>query len=319
MVKLTKLQRDEQRAVRLQEIETNLRALSADQRRTLIEDLIGDFFVDARATLVKWSKITGQSAQIDTGYIAQHLASMVLQTPGQGFKGKGVDLVDGSEVKSASIVSGVDRPRWNHNMGTVGDDHKREANGTKTKGFVYLNETPFIFYVLFDRVHDAVGVPTSRLRVRCWCVNARADKAWRFLFSRYLQTREGNTYNLQLHPPVGYDDSIVVNELGNLDMANSLVLDVHFQLPTLGKKVHADWQVAKLEIPRDFDSGCVALAYVSGGRPSRLENELEGSTNLENLQLGFQEMDTPATASVTGIPAAVFDASKLDELLDPEE
>lgn len=319
MVKLTKLQRDEQRAARLQAIETNLRVLSAGQRRTLIEDLISDFFVDARATLVKWSKITGQSAQIDTGYIAQHLASMVLQTPGQGFKGKGVDLVDGSEVKSASIVSGVDRPRWNHNMGTVGDDRKREASGTKTKGFVYLNETPFLFYVLFDRVHDEVGVPTSRLRVRCWCVNAGIDEAWRYLFSRYLETREGNTYNLQLHPPVGYDDSIVVNELGNLDMANCLVLDVRFQLPSLGEKVHADWQVAKLDIPRDFDSACVERPYIPGGRPSRLEDGLEGLTNLENLQLGFQEVDTPTPASEAGIPVAVADASGLDELPDPEE
>lgn len=268
MAKMTKDERNKQRAAWLNEIEARLRALSADERRVLIEELIADFFVDARATLVKWSEVTGQSAQIDTGYIAQHLASLVLQTPGQGFKGKGVDLGDGSEVKSASIVSGVDRPRWNHSMGTAADDQKREAKKTETKGCVYLNKTPFIFYVLFDRVHDGAGAPTSRLRVRGWCINARTDKAWRSLVERYLQAREGGTYNLQLHPPVGYDDSIVVNELGNLDMAHAVVLDVRFELPAQGRKIEADWQVERFDIPQSFRSRCVAREFVRGARPA---------------------------------------------------
>jgi MamI restriction endonuclease len=290
--------------------------MSADERRARIEELITDFFVDARATLVKWSQVTGQSAQIDTGYIAQHLASLVLQTPGQGFKGKGVDLSDGSEVKSASIVSGIDRPRWNHNMGTAADDEKRKVKRTKTKGFVYLNETPFLFYVLFDRVHDEVGAPTSQLRVRGWCVNARSDEAWRSLISRYLAARHGNTYNLQLHPPVGYDDSIVVNELGNLDLARALVLDVRFELPKPGEQIKPDWQVAKFDVPRDFDSKSKAVDYVTRARPSRLEDGLEGLTNLENLQLRLQPGNEPTAVSESGVTVAAADASELDELTD---
>ncbi len=319
MVKMTKDRRNEQRSVWLKRVEERLRALSAEERQELIEELIADFFVDARATLVKWSEMTGQSAQIDTGYIAQHLASLVLQTPGQGFKGKGVDLTDGSEVKSASIVSGVDRPRWNHNMGTAADDHTRKAKGTDTKGDVYLNKTPFVFYVLFDRVHDQAGAPTSKLRVRGWCVNARTDQEWRSLVSRYLEKREGNTYNLQLHPPVGYDASIVVNELGNLDMANALVLDVRFELPAKGEKIEADWQVAMLDVPPDFASRCVSRKFVKGAHPSRLEDGLEGLTNLENLQLGFHDEDVPTPASETGLPLAVADASELDALPDDFE
>jgi MamI restriction endonuclease len=319
MAKATKVQREEQRAAWLREIETRLRALSSDERRSRIEELITDFFVDARATLVKWSQVTGQSAQIDTGYIAQHLASLVLQIPGQGFKGKGVDLGDGSEVKSASIVSGIDRPRWNHNMGTSADDRKREAKGTKTKGFVYLNETPFVFYVLFDRVHDGAGTPTSKLRVRGWCINARTDKAWRSLVARYLEAREGGTYNLQLHPPVGYDDSIVVNELGNLDMGNALVLDVRFELPGPGAEIDADWQIAEFDIPRGFDSRCVELPYVSRARPSRLEDGLEGLTNLENLQVGLQDDGTPLPASEAGVPVVVADTSELEMLPDDSD
>jgi hypothetical protein len=316
---MTKLQRDEQRAAWLNGIETRLRALPADERKALIEELITDFFVDAGAILVKWREVTGQSAQIDTGYVAQHLASLVLQTPGQGFKGKGVDLLDRSEVKSASIVSGVDRPRWNHNMGTAGDDLKREAKGAKTKSFIYLNQTPFVFYALFDRVHDEVGAPTPRLRVRGWCINARTDEAWRSLFARYLEEREGSTYNLQLHPPVGYDDSIVVNELGNLDMAKALVLDVRFELPTSEEKIEADWQIAEFDVPYDFKSGCVALPYVSGSRPSRLEDGIKGPTTQENLQLGFQDADAPTPASGADVSIATVDAAELEARPDNAE
>lgn len=246
MAKLTKAERERIRAAWLARIGERLHVWSAEERKAPIEELISDFFVDQRATLVKWQNITGQSAQIDTGYIAQHLGSLVLQIPGQGFKGKGLDLADGSEVKSASILSGIDRPRWNHNMSTAAKDRAHEANGEKTKGFVYLNETPFAFYVLFDRVHDEAGEPTKKLRVRAWCVNAQTDAAWRSLIGRYLTTRQGRTYNLQLHPPVGYDDSIVVNELGNLDMAEALVLDVRFVLPEPGQQIEPEWVKANL-------------------------------------------------------------------------
>ena len=39
---------------------------------------------------------------------------------GQGFRGKGLDLLDGSEVKSAAIISGVDRPKVEPQHGNLG-------------------------------------------------------------------------------------------------------------------------------------------------------------------------------------------------------
>ena len=135
-----------------------------------------------------------------------------------------------------------------------------------------------------------------------------------------LEAREGNTYNLQLHPPVGYDDSMVVNQFGNLDMAQALVLDVRFELPVQGQKIRADWQVAKFNVPRNFRSRCVAQKFVRGARPSRLEDGLEGLTNLENLQLRFQNEDVSTPASETGVSVAVADASEWEALpADSEE
>lgn len=244
-----------------------LLALTPAQRELLLARLIEDFFVSQRNTLLKWSVLTGQSAQIDTGYIAQHIASVVLGEPGQGFKGKGVDLADGSEVKSAGILSGVDRPRWNHNLGTPTEDQEREARGLRPKWALYLT-APVIFYVLFDRAEDR-----DRLRIRAWRVLGLQDVAWRDLVQRFVEQRGPKQYNLQLHPPVGYDDDVVVNTLGCLDFADTKVFDVDFLEPLKPEsRLELRWNLR----PRDAlaDGQTKARRYAGRGqRPSRLEDE----------------------------------------------
>ena len=80
--------------------------------------------LEQRKKLTHWSTITAQSSQIDTGYIAQHLVSLQTQIAGQGMRGKGDDLCDGSEVKSANYLDSLDKkgavaPRWNFNAVTI--------------------------------------------------------------------------------------------------------------------------------------------------------------------------------------------------------
>lgn len=213
-----------------------LKALTRDERCALLEELIADFFVAQRQVLLKWSALTGQSAQIDTGYIAQHMASVTLGEPGQGFKGKGVDLADGSEVKSAALLSGVDRPRWNHNMGTLASDRRRTERGMPPMWQGYL-EAPRIFYVLFDRSPDDPGM----LRVRAWCVHPPRDEGWRDLFTRYVEQRSASQYNLQLHPPIGRNDDLVVNTLGNLDFRDVKVFEAVLGLPETPEQLTVEW------------------------------------------------------------------------------
>jgi hypothetical protein len=242
-----------------------LQALTRDQRRLLLEELISDFFVDQRQVLLKWSALTGQSAQIDTGYIAQHIASVTLGEPGQGFKGKGVDLADGGEVKSAALLSGVDRPRWNHDMGTLASDEDRSKRGLDPKWKTYL-EAPRIFYVLFDRAATADG----KLRVRAWCVDPKRDDGWRDLFERFVQERSPSRYNLQLHPPIGRDDSLVVNTLGNLDFEELKVFEAVFGLPERSEDFAVEWVVA----PNDDYQSRVSTAYpYKRSRERRIEIE----------------------------------------------
>lgn len=245
-----------------------LAGLSLKQRVGLLESMFTDFFGDQHTVLQKWAALTGQSAQVDTGYIAQFVASIVLQEPGQGFRGKGDDLADGSEVKSAANISGVDRPRWNHNMGTTAQDAKRISDGKPTAGEEYL-ESPFLFYLLADRSASDKRVPRA-IRIRGWLLDAQKDTAWRNLLQTYLDQRPAGQYNLQLHPPVGWDDDIVVNTLGNLDFADVLVFDASVVRATDGT-VTVEWTRPLQDNLLPFSGRTKPLPYGGrGDRPSRL-------------------------------------------------
>lgn len=92
--------------------------LSQEERKMLAMQLLQEQVSEQRKKLNHWSTITAQSSQIDTGYIAQHLVSLQTQIAGQGMRGKGDDLCDGSEVKSANFLDSLDKkgataPRWN--------------------------------------------------------------------------------------------------------------------------------------------------------------------------------------------------------------
>ncbi|MCZ9290303.1 MamI family restriction endonuclease [Corynebacterium evansiae] len=222
-----------------------LSGLTRYQRVQLLELLFQDFFVDQHRLLQKWASLTGQTAQIDTGYIAQFVASIITGIPGQGFRGKGDDLVDGSEVKSAANISGVDTPRWNHNMGTAAADEKNRQQGKKTNSEKYL-EAPLLFYLLADRITSTEDDAPPETRIRAWCVDVQADIAWRSLVERYNYEKSGGTYNLQLHPPVGYNDNLVTNTTFNLDFSDVLVFDYRIALKTDGTDDHY-WNV---ELPQ---------------------------------------------------------------------
>lgn len=242
--------------------------LGYHQKVALLELLFKDFFDGQHRMLQKWAALTGQTAQVDTGYISQFIASIVTGVPGQGFRGKGDDLVDGSEVKSAANISGVDRPRWNHNLGKVSEDKVRRQKNEKTTGDQYL-DSPYLFYVLVDRAapHQHSGV--QPMRIRAWCVNVQEDKDWRDLVNKFLESRSGNKYNFQLHPPVGHDDDLVVNTLGNLDFSEILVFD--YRLTPQKDGTHEGHWHAPLPDPF-FPVMGRTIAKPYGGRNARKSN-----------------------------------------------
>ena len=75
----------------------------------LIRECIMDLFVRPRATLHKWSKITDQTSHTKIGYTGQHLASVLLNVRGCKTGARGLDCMDGTEVKSCSRVDQSDK------------------------------------------------------------------------------------------------------------------------------------------------------------------------------------------------------------------
>ncbi len=170
--------------------------LSHEARIELAPRLLCDLFLETRSRLLEWASVTGQSAQVDSGYIAQHLVSLVTGIPGVWRRGKGLDLVDDSEVKTANSVDGIDMPRWNLSF---------VREGTMAA----MLEHPFVFFVLFD--HS----PSGQFRARIWGISPSTDQGFCTAFANWRAGDRLST-NFQLHPPIGRDDDIATNDSGNL-------------------------------------------------------------------------------------------------------
>lgn len=171
-------------------------------RIALSKQFIESVILDQYRQLVAWQTVTSQSSQIDSGYLGQHLVSLLTGIPGRGMggRGKGEDLEDGSEVKAASTLSGVDKPRWNNNIG---------SSATRTK---YL-KCPNIFFVLYDTVAKNKPFP---LRVRIWRVCPKNDKYFKKVVREWAKGKTSG--NFQLHPPCWNDSNVATNQNGNLEL-----------------------------------------------------------------------------------------------------
>lgn len=175
--------------------ENILAALTREERMELAKLLLQEQVIDQRNMLNRWSTVTAQSSQIDTGYIAQHLVSLQTQIPGQGMRGKGDDLSDGSEVKSANFLDSLDKkgataPRWNFTAVTQ-DIMER-----------FLTYKAIYLLSMDLNTH-------SRFRVRIWQIDIQKHKILR---ERYIEWMEKLGYskfqdsarpsvNFQLFPP----------------------------------------------------------------------------------------------------------------------
>lgn len=187
--------------MKLENIDENTRGILA---KKFIEEVI----LPQWKTLQTWSELSGQTSQIDFGYLAQHLVSILTGKPGAGQRGKGIDLADGSEVKAASCLDAADTPRWNNvNCGQV----------TKADLVAKYNSIPYMFFVLLDTTERKGSI----LRCRVWAIQPSLDKAFtKVAYSWADGNTNGKKENLQLHPPRWEEGlgNITTNNAGNLKL-----------------------------------------------------------------------------------------------------
>ena len=181
-------------------LEPSVAALDEQVRRGLAKSFIEDAVIGQYRQLVRWQHITGQSAQIDSGYLGQHLVSLISGRPGRGrgSRGKGADLADGSEIKIASTLGGVDTPRWNNKL------------NTPVAVTTYL-ENPAIYFGLFDTLEKGADFP---VRVRVWIVEPRTDEVFRNTVTTWAAKLSSG--NFQLHPPCWSNSDVARNQSGNV-------------------------------------------------------------------------------------------------------
>ena len=215
-------------SVIMTEASLQLENLTVEERGVLALQLLQEQVVDQRQKLHYWRSITNQPAQIDTGYVAQHLVSLVTGVEGAGMRGKGEDLADGSEVKSANFLDALDRrgacaPRWN----LMANDVRTMEN---------LLHRPAIYLVSLDL--NGPGL----FRARLWCLYPGMHLAFR---GRYVEWMEKlgkpkledprRPYaNFQLFPPrLKTDDSYARHGNGR-DFAR---LQIQLEIPPTATKI----------------------------------------------------------------------------------
>lgn len=172
-------------------------------RKGLAKSFIENVILAQYHQLTGWQQVTQQTAQIDSGYLGQHLVSLISGTPGRGAgsRGKGYDLVDGSEIKTASSLGAIDQPRWNHG-----------SFATKKNVDAYL-ASRYVYFVLFDTTNRNAEFP---LRLRVWRVSPASDPAFVSVVRNWQA--EATSGNFQLQPPRWQTGSRVTNLGGNLEL-----------------------------------------------------------------------------------------------------
>lgn len=167
------------------ETEGPIEGADVPTRQRLATKFLEEVIFGQMRQLLTWKTVTKQTAQLDSGYLAQQLVSILTGISGSGLRGRGDDLSDGSEIKAANTIQATDTPRWNHSLRT---DEQVRAHLAK----------PAVYYVLFDTVIRNDEAP---FRCRVWRVLTATDAAYRALVENWSVQRTLGRYNMQIQPP----------------------------------------------------------------------------------------------------------------------
>ncbi|MCW6160725.1 MAG: MamI family restriction endonuclease [Candidatus Micrarchaeales archaeon] len=164
----------------------------------LIKECILDLYINPKKSMVKWSKITNQTAQGKFAYPSQHLASLITGIKGKGSAARGDDLADGSEIKSCSRADqlrscnncGANVLLWQKECPNCGStDIKVDTSShwifpirSDDELDLLLNRVPRIIFILFDKEDSE----SENIRIRAWTVNPQESYVKAFFTDYYV-------------------------------------------------------------------------------------------------------------------------------------
>lgn len=152
--------------------------------------LLRDLYIDLRAAVHRWSRVTHQTSQVRMGYVGQHLASVVTGYRGSHSGARGQDLIlpDGmhAEVKTCSRVDqlgncgacGLAIPSLSASCAACGsadivrkDDSKWLLSVPPASTLGRLFEPRWYYFILFDHddvtLAEVVNIRIYRVDPRC--------------------------------------------------------------------------------------------------------------------------------------------------------
>ena len=184
-----------------------------------------------------WENMVGFPAKIDS-YHSEDLAAIYLRTKRTG-RGKGEDLIDGTEVKSVNTPSTIDTQRFTMFNGINSTDPVNRANA-RALFCKFMDNTPRHVYVIIDHpapIGNSIESWDDKLRVRIYMIQNQHDPIYRQYLIDGLANR--NISKIQIH----IDDS---------NRSNGLYLQRH---------LNGDDLAADLSEPEIFTSTAGAIIF----------------------------------------------------------
>lgn len=185
---------------------------------SLVKECIKDLYINPKKEILKWSRITNQTAQGKFAYPTQHLASLITGIKGSGSAARGDDLADGSEVKSCTKADQLGSCKdcessvlsWQTECPNCGSTNiNRDTSShwifpirSKAELDLLLNKVPRIVLILFDKE----DYDEEDIRIRAWSVNPKEKYVIDFFTDYYennfkKKTSEGGSpAPCNLHP-----------------------------------------------------------------------------------------------------------------------
>ena len=172
-------------------------SIKLDVSEGMIKECITDLYINPKKSIIKWSKITNQTAQGKFAYPSQHLASLNTKIKGGGSAARGDDLADGSEVKSCSRADQLNECKkcgfnvltWQDKCPSCGSSEIRTDTSshwifpiTSDSEFdLLLNRIPRIILILFDKENTT----KEDVRIRAWTIDPKEKHVINFFTDYY--------------------------------------------------------------------------------------------------------------------------------------